>query len=433
VRKRSLLPALLISLLAFAPLAAQQEEGAFSWDMDTLFDTLPADPASSPSNSTDEQNDEHVLSEVSLLELVRQPGFVFDGRFEFLLGFAPGWNEVPWFDTEERIMTRAPAAKMQVSFNIDAQFSNILRLNSTLFFTIPNFSLQLGDFFFDYNIEEKVFIRGGKFNQRWGISNNFPFTDLLSRVPPNNPRYVNEPLIIRADIPIKVGGFQLLSLTRANLLEGETFLPNDLAYGVKYNLALTWIDIDVGSFFQEEMALRGFLSIKTTIGNTELYNEWLGVYDFYNEQRTKSAAASVGFIHEFFDNRLSVNGEFFYNTELDGYRFVPESNLTEATTTLFPSGINVALNLLYRLRIPGSPRIFLQTLYAPEQDSAQLVPGFRLNLFEHLELSFAVPMALGKKNGYYYQHPNDPANQNRPFAIVLMLALRGNLRVAQRQ
>ena len=428
MKQHILLLALLISMLTLASLAAQQREGTFSWDIDTIFNTASAEPSTSTSN------DENVLSEVSLLELVRQPGFVFDGTFEFLIGFAPGWNEVPWFDTEERIMTRAPAANMRVSFNIESQFSNILRLSSTLFFNIPHFDLQLGDFFFDYNLGEKVFIRGGKFNQRWGISSNFPFTDLLSRIPPkHSERYVNAPLIVRADIPIGVGGFQLLGLTRANLLEGETFLRHDVGYGVKYNLALTWIDIDVGSFFQEKMALRGFLSIKTTFGNTELYNEWLGAYDFYNDDRTKSAATAVGFIQEFFDGKLSINGEFFYNTELDSYRYVPETNLTEATTMLFPSGINLAFNLLYRLRIKGDLRFFLQSLYAPDQVSAQLSPGFRINPLEHLEFSLAVPMALGKKDGYYYQNPSDPAGQNRPFAIVLMLALRGNLRVAQRQ
>jgi len=404
----------LLGLLIFVPLAAP--EGAFlDWDLDSIFYTPPPEP---PSEEPEE---------FSPFALVRQPGFTLDGTFEFSMGIVPGWSEAPWFEQEERVFSWEPVARMQVRFDLDTQISEILRVRSSIFFTVPGYDIELREIFFDYSLFNRVFIRGGRFNQNWGVSPNFAFTNLLARVPDDT--YTEDPFIFRVNIPVGVGGFQFLALTRRDLFEGDAIHPHDVGYGGKFNLALRWVDADIGFFYQERMPFRGFLSIKTTIGRTELYNEWLGAVDL-NRPHNVGGAVNVGFVRDFFRQRLTLNGELFFNTEQNTYWYTPEAGIREAETRPFNDGLNLAFNVIYRLGRRTGPRLFLQTFYAPVQRSAQVIPGFRVTPWEHLELYFAVPMSLGNRGGHYYINTADPVS-NRPFAIVMLATLRGNIRIGQ--
>jgi hypothetical protein len=405
-----------LSLLVAVSLGAQEDD-SLNWDIDSLFDEpLPESPV--------EESPEDGASGLSALGLVRRRGFTFDASFEFMAGLAPGWEVPFWFSTDEDedAFSWGPAVKMTAKFGLDAQISEFFRVKTLIGFSIPNFTIKLDDFFFDYSLYDKVFFRGGKYNHSWGISPNYSFANLLSRVPKKG--LWGDSYIFKADVPIGIGGIQALALTRANLAGG--ILPgwSDIGYGAKYNLALRWADFDIGVFYQEGMALRGFMSIKTTIGKTELYNEWMAV--IHSDNEAASGAGNVGVVRDFFGGKLSVNGELFYNAEKDSYWYRPESGFREADTSPFVEGFNVALNLLYRFGGKLNPRLFLQMFYTPLQNSAQVVPGFRLSLWPYIEFYFAVPMGLGDRNSYYYSHTADP--HDRPFSVVMLLTLTGGVR-----
>ena len=413
-----------LSLLVIMPLAAQ-EESLPEWDFGALFDVSPPEPPSTELGAAEE---------FSPMAMLRQPGFTFDGTFEFVMGLVPGWQTTPWFSppypNEDRDFSWEPAARMRVRFDIDTQISEILRVRSSVFFIMPGYQIELRDFFFDYSLFDRFFFRGGRFNQAWGISPNFAFTNLLARVPDDS--YTDDPFILRANIPIGIGGLQFLALTRVDLFDGDPVHGHDVGYGAKFNLALRWADIDIGAFYQDRMPFRGFVSFKTTIGRTEWYNEWLGAFDAGHLPRdvTMSGAVNLGFVRNFIRNRLTINGELFFNTEERAYWFRPETNISDAESLPFNDGFNIAFNVIYRFRGRTGPRLFVQTLFAPWEGSAQVIPGFRLTPWEHLELYFAVPMSLGNKDGHYYQNTADPVG-NRPFTVVMLLTLRGGVRIGQ--
>jgi len=414
-----------IGLIVILPLAAQ-EDSSLDWDISSVFSTPP--PEASPLGETREERPP--------LLLLKQPGFTLNGSFEFISGAFPGWKEAPWFwddeytrETEKMGFSWGPAAWMRIKFDLDTQISEFLRVRSSLLITFPGSTIDLAEFFFDYNMFHKIFLKGGRFEQRWGISPNFAFSNLIARIPHED--VTGDPFIMRADIPVGIGGFQLLALTRTNLLQGNEIDRRDVAYGGKFNLALPVVDIDIGTFYQETMPLRGFLSIKTTLGKTEWYNEWVGVMDTnnLNNPNDVSGAFNVGFFRDFFENRLGVNGEVFFNTERNALWLRRETTVTDSVAFPFNEGLNLALNLLYRFRGKGSVRFFVQTLYAPEEQSAQVTPGFRISPWQHLELYFAVSMALGNKEGYYYQNPADPQNWGRPFTFTMLFTLKGSVKM----
>ncbi|MDR0585269.1 MAG: hypothetical protein LBG57_13125 [Treponema sp.] len=386
-------------------------------DIDALFDE--------PDTSEEEDESSGDSEGFTVSALVRRRGFTFDASFGFSGGIAPGWNEAPWFPEEDSVFTFSPGVKMTASLGLDLQISEVFRVKTGVGFEIPKFAFTLKDFFFDYIFYNAVFVRGGKYALTWGISPNYQFTNLLARVPAGGPS--GDSFILKADIPIGIGGIQVLGQTRANLMGGAIPSGESIGLGGKYNLALRWADFDLGAFYQKNMPPRSFLSIKTTIGNTELYHEWMIAFNF-DEFSMTSGAANIGFAHDFFDSRLSLNGELFFNAEENAWGYIQETNLREAYTSPFIDGLNLALNLLYRIDGRGNPRIFTQFLYAPMENSAQFVPGFRLNPWSHIEFYAAMPMALGSRDGYYYTHTFILDNQNRPrrFSLMLLLSLNGS-------
>jgi len=353
---------------------------------------------------------------------VNRKGITFGASYEFQGAFAPGWDLAPWhFDgTEER--TWGQGVKMVSNLSINAQLSEVFKVYTSLGFNIPGFSFTLGDFFFDYNFFNRVFLRAGKYEQSWGHSD---FTNLLARVPdvgPFGPSY-----IVKADIPIGVGGFQALVLTRVDIAGNK--IPehmNELALGAKYNIALRWLDIDIGVLHQRYvMPTRGFLSLKTTLGKTELYNEWLVAVNTHTDNAV-SFAGNIGAVRDFFGDKLSVGGEVFYNGEGNTFFYKPETNFTDAVDKVnVLDQFQISFNILYRIEGKGDPRIFTSVKFSTAEKSYQVIPGFKFTPFDNVEVYCAVPMALGDKDGYYYRHNEDILN--RPFSITTLITLKGSV------
>jgi len=411
-----------LGLMVFAQLQAQ-EKTALGWDIDSVFDEpAPESPPEKPKTNTDKA--------ATVDKLIKRQSFTLGASYEFMTGIMPGWREPPWDSVEDHGYFLKRAVKLSSSLNMDAQIDNTFRVKSTVKFEIPNFGFTLKDFFFDYNYNDAAFFRGGKYAHSWGISPNYNFTNLLARVPRGGSS--GESFIMKIDVPTGIGGFQALALTRANLMSSDPLLKReDFGYGGKYNLALRWADFDLGIFYQDGMALRTFLSIKTTIGKTELYTEGLIATDV-NEPSNASGAASFGFTRDFFADKFNVNGEVFYNAEKDVYFYRPETNIREAGTSPYIENLNLALNLRYKFRGKGDLRLFAQTRYAPFENSTQLIPGFTLNPLPHIEFYAAVPTALGSKEGYYYKNTYivDLDNKPIPFCVVLVVSLKGSIQVA---
>jgi hypothetical protein len=409
-----LFSSILLIFFSFALINAQ-EINLIDIDMnffDSIFDPQTENSTPSENETTPDENAEAAST---VLDLLKRRGLTINASYEFQGLIAPGWNTSPL------VFSWAPGIKMDTSITLDARISEVFRVISVLNFSIPGF-FSLGDFFFDYNFFDMAFARAGKYEHSWGISPNYGFANLLSRVPaagPSGPSY-----LAKADIPAGIGGLQMLALTRSNIAGGEIPGRDNVGFGGKYNLAFRWADFDAGFFYQKEMATRGALSIKTTMWDTELYNEWLLAINTHSNN-SASFAFNFGFVRELYNNKIEVNGELFYNRERNTYFFSPETEIREAETSPFIEGFNMAFNALYRFDGWGSPRFYMQLLYAPAQGTARLVPGFRLSPISHIDIYLAVPMALGKKTGYYYLHTADV--NNRPFSVMLYVTLKGSV------
>jgi hypothetical protein len=405
-----------------------QETPSLGWDIDNVFDRQSADMPE------EKQNEE--TTQTTVLQMINRRSLTFDASYNFALGLTPGWENPPWYGSADGNFKWNPVVKFNITFALDAQISQVFRVLTALNFQIPNiesndgFRFLLGDFFFDYNLFDTVFIRGGKYSLKWGISPNFSFTNLLSRIP-DSKNFSNDSFILKVDIPVGVGGFQLLALTRTDIFDRKNFSEEKLGYGGKYNLALREFDMDTGIFYQQGMPLRYFVSIKTTFGNTEVYSEGLIAFDNFNSLNI-SGAFNIGFVQEFLQNRLTVNGEFFFNNEAKSFYYNPETEFIEARASPFLDGFSMAINLRYGFGGRWNPRFYLQVLYEGFKNSAQVVPALRLSPISNVGVYIGVPMALGNENGYYSKEENtimrDRYGKPIRFAFVLFVSLSGGIR-----
>ena len=431
----------IMSLFFFLPsLGGAQEEFSLDWDFSTIFDEPPLEEDPPTQNAQDNPAPATVLSQL------RQRGITFDASWLFLGGIAPGWTDFPWSLGDDDGFSWGQHIRMQAGFRIRSQISDNFRTQASFSLNVPNtgkFLFTLEDFFIDYIINDTVFVRAGKFNLTWGISNNFRFTNLPSRIPYRDvmledyhdsfPNWYNgDSYLVRADIPAGIGGLQLLAVSRAKFLEISE-MPGmfHIGYGAKYNLALDRFDIDFGFFYHRYMPFRSFLSFKTTLGETEVYSEWLAVNIF--KPREFSGAFNIGFAQDFLEGSLSLNGELFFNTEGNAFFYNPETVVQAAADTPFFEGFNAALNLIYRLDSWGNPRLLLRALYEQKEGSARLMPGLRLTPWPNTELYMAASVPIGK--GHYFRGSNNPldplaGDAKRPLSFLLTFTLRGSVQAA---
>jgi hypothetical protein len=418
---------LLLGAFVFPNRVPAQEEHPLDWDFDTLFDE-PEEAASKPQDGGAEEDvsGQEVPGadgkNSGIDALLRRSGFSLDFSYSANGGFSPGWSETPWFAGDYGSeYTNVLGVNLYSYLGIDVRVSESFRAHSSVGFTIPGNGFIMNDFYIDYTVLKRVFFRLGKFGHNWGISPNFPAANLLSRVPSD--KNWGNPYVLKADIPIGVGGLQLLTLVRPGFMRGSTPEFKEMGYGGKYNLAFTWADIDVGAFYHHEMPLRGFLAVKTTLKDTELYFETMGAvrprsWDGY------SVSANTGIVQDLFDDHISVNAEIFWNGEGDAFFFNPKTELEEAESSPFFPGLNAALNLAFKPNWIWDFRFVLASRWVLDTNSAYILPGLSFSPLSHLDVSLGFPIALGSREGRYYH--NNPNKNGRPFGIILLVNLHGS-------
>jgi hypothetical protein len=136
-----------------------------------------------------------------------------------------------------------------------------------------------------------------------------------------------------------------------------------------------------------------------------------------------SFSADFGLVQSFFNDRLSVNGELFWNGEDDAFYFNPQTELEDAVSSPFFPGLNAALNLVFKPGWIWNLRFALAGRWVLDTNSAYILPGLSLDPLPHVNVSLGFPIALGGREGHYYRNNRD--RNNRPFGIALLVNLSG--------
>ncbi|MCL2265213.1 MAG: hypothetical protein FWC22_04135 [Treponema sp.] len=431
---KKLLAFLILFLFPLMFLAAQDENYEIDLidmpksDLDSIFD----EPLVEISGKETEQNQQEArIQQGSIISDIRRKGIEFGFSYYVQGAVNPGWDVFPWELKDENKFSWTFGAEIGSLVNINAQISENFRVRSVIKYTIPGLNLTFGDFFFDYNFFDKVFLRAGKYEQTWGVSPNFTFTNLLSRIADDDSVSVKgTSYIVKFDVPIGIGGLQALALTRANLAAAESNkIPyrNFIGFGGKLNLAFNWADFNLGIFIQKYMPVRSFLSVKTNIYDTDIYNEWL---ISVNDDGINGFAFNVGFIKTFLNDAMWINGEYLYNGEASIEYYKSKSNFSIQGAISFHKGHNFAFNFLYRLGGKIKPNVFTNIIFAhlpSGENSISFIPGVRITPLPDLDVYLALPMVFGDDLGFFN---NMAFLKNKPLSLLLFVNLKGSYNIS---
>ncbi|MDR1363033.1 MAG: hypothetical protein LBJ35_03165 [Spirochaetaceae bacterium] len=412
---------LALVLFFFAPIALAADDSLIDSDFENLF-------GETDDGGTTDGEQNTAITYNRLQDFIMSTGFGIDTSYQIIGGYLPGWSEAPWYfeNTEDSINTLVNliGAKMSATIGLDIQPSRYLLVRQSFSFSIPSPALSIKEFFFDYNFKDKFFVKAGKFDAVWGVSPNFPFANLLARIPLDidNP---GDPYLAKLSVPIGIGGLDFIMLTRPAYIDMQNPRLENFGEGIKYNLAFQNYDLDIGFFYFERIPFRGFISMKTTLfKNVEFYTE--AMVNVASENWDEFGfSGSAGFLMDFFDEKLIINTELYYNGEGDSATLRRNNLLNDEPEDfrLF-NGFNSALNISFK---PGSIdklHIVLSFLYAFEKNSAQIIPAIAFEPADHIELYLGVPMAAGSRDeNSYYRHNAD--TNNRPFSIIMAVKIKG--------
>ena len=404
MRKKIILCFLCFSLAGF--LCAQEDV----WDIDSIFDEA--------NEEMPETDDNALLNEL-------RNKIVLEAAYNFVGGFSPGWNESPWYKGDKEY-DYILGAKIDAHLSLDLPISKSLRVHTAFYFSLPDdpvFSIK--EFYFDYSFRDIVFVKGGLYEINWGISRFYPFTNLPALVPANRDNW-GDSYIIKMSVPRGIGGFDFIMMTRGGFMDNKTApLLEEFAYGMKYNLALEFLDLDAGILYYRDLPIRLFVSLKTTLWGIELYSEGLAAFSF-DSGFSFRASGNIGFLRDFFKNKLTLYAELYYNGESNVAWWRPKTELLEESQVDLYEGFNAALAFIVRPGVLGM-RIFGQALYTYKEQSVWLVPGVSIKP-GNITVSLSVPMALGKRTDTgdrtnYYRNNTD--QRNRPFSVLLGIGYSG--------
>ncbi|MDR0637948.1 MAG: hypothetical protein LBG27_03435 [Spirochaetaceae bacterium] len=433
--------------------AQESAETESAFNIDSLFDLQPESPESSetPGEKSAETSDDALDL---LQQVILSRGFSIEADYNMRGFLAPGLSEAPWADKRDSAkFSTIPGLQMSADLALDIQLSEALRVQQSVKFEILDPDVKIKEFFFDYNLAQKVFFRIGQFDLNWGQSHNFQFSNLLARIPAAYADLdsVFSPKYIRITVPVGIGGFEGVFSGRF-VNDFSTVQSHDLGYGLKYNIIRPRVDMDIGVFHHRLMPLRGFFSLQTTVlKTTELYTEALISVPHDNvllndtqrdtltfnevEPEDISFSGTLGAVQTFFDDKLVLNGEVFYSGEKDASALEKDTVdvlSDDETVVSILQGLNLALNARYEPGGLGGLGFGLSFRWAFLDQAGQIIPAIYLSPAKHLTLSVAVPMALGdrlRKDGektYYYT--NNPDNSGRPFSVIFAISLSSNYR-----
>ncbi|MDA3852469.1 MAG: hypothetical protein PF447_14540 [Spirochaetaceae bacterium] len=418
-------------------------------DLDDLFN-------SNQDVQTDTENQDDSLSVDSL---VSQNPFELSANFSMQGGYGWGGKNLPHLpgaDAAEEYEDLT-LLKMASALTLDFRISPELRVLQKYSMSFPNFDTQVTEFFMDYNVHDKLYMRFGRQNLTWGISRYYPFTNLSARLPdqddyddtgaditpgfdgvqddvngdgvPDDYSEDADSYSMKFNLPMSTGGLELLFFTRNAFVENlDAPTSDEVGYGFNYNFAVPLFDFSCGTFYHKQLNWRSFYTFNTTLlDRLEFYHEALMSYDLEGDDITPlnyetgltldplDFSVNAGFYVDFFDKKMELSGEYFYCGE--------ETELAiKGRTVPLIWGHNVSGYISYKW---GKLKVSTQLQYNINQNSGVVLPGLQINLLPKMSLNLSVPTIFGVRDGAYYLH--NPDELNREALILFTVKISGGI------
>ena len=359
-----------------------------------LWLALAAAPCLSAQGAANSDATPAPASGSALAALQTNEPFTFTGDIYCMAGEALGYANAPdWSDPLDGL---APIGGGTVTnyLYFDARPDPTIRFHGALEMAFPGFTPTIYELWFDYSVLDKVFFRGGRQVIGWGNTRIFTVGDLMDNSP--------TALSLKAYLPFGADGLSLVTLVQdpgagANL------------NGLKPEFAPR-LDLVIGSFeFSEAAAIQNTVParlasmVKTSHFGIDFFGEVFGNW------QAGSAPVLSTFESAFWQapgQKFSLYAEHYYNGS--------SSNAADGWYGTPPSPPNLAgskIAVLGSLKLSGVT-LGLQWNHAFADGSGQIMPAVTFSPFNHITVTFGVPINYGADGSTYAEQA--PADFNSP-------------------
>lgn len=405
--------------IVISPVSTGDSESSTTEDIDAMFESPPSD-----------EGEESVPSDDVLSRVVDQKTASVTGTFTATAGYTGGWMQFYGKEAGENGLVSAPVYSMSTLLRLDARLDRTFRVLGSLQIKYPELEARVAELFCDYVLLDWVFLRGGRQIITWGASRTFPFTNLPARLPDGFVADGNadgiddkDSIALKITVPFGVSGVTGLVLARNGYFDDPGHPGfRELGYGGLLDLSFAAGEIVLGTFYQQDLRPRAFISAKTSLWSVDVFAEALASFnptDWGSPNLSESLefAAGGGFIWEGFESRVVVTGEYLYNGE--------RSELNAEDTDLsLPQGHTIMLGLGVKNFPFRKTKTGLQWKHNFSDRSGTVIPGLTVDAFPHLSLSLAIPLVYGPDEGYFIVE--NPDVRDRRLTVALLATLKGS-------
>lgn len=204
---------------------------------------------------------------------------------------------------------------------------------------------RLTEMFTDFNYNDLVYFRAGKFKINWGVGRYYSPADVLNitQIDPDNPDEEREgPVSLKTNIPVGLNNLNLY-LIAPNGYNSVT----DTTYALNYSFLVMDTEITIGGIYRNDFAPKGTLTMTGGLLDVDLYSEMLISYGSdlsileKDEEVYFSGTVGGSYSLSFDDVATSFvfNGQYYFNGELEEHSILGSASVLD----IFDSGVNLTL------------------------------------------------------------------------------------------
>lgn len=376
-------------LVAFGP-AFAQAGGTPASSVDQLFDAPQADTETQSSDAR------------QLLSPFHAQPLSVTGSFTSMAGIVGGYTDstdaagTAYTGGYEFRMT--PGLSFVPSLTFSARPDETIRFQGTVSFPFAAsemFSPSINEMFFDYTLQDRVYLRIGRHLVSWGVTRIFGVGGDLMETS-------NQGLDIKATVPIGSGGMTGIMLAPQKIFT-EQFSWGDMTWGLQADVPIGKSEFILsGSYFGHDTdytPIRATAAMKTSLFGIDLFAEGIGSSTFSVRPKAYVSPTFSGIVSGFFweraDPALKLYGEYYYGKY---YLFGDETSESSA----FKHFVSLVAGMD---RVFGSPiNIGIQWAHAFLDGSGIVVPGFSVNMWPHTSLQVGFPCRYGEPGSFYLRN-----------------------------
>ncbi len=198
--------------------------------------------------------------------LLTNEGVEIGGEYTFKVNPSWRWNTAN-MDYDEEL-----DIELETSLFFDARPDEDFRVFGKVKGAYPftEDRIVVTELFSDFNLNDRVFFRGGKHLVSWGVGYFFSPADIINPAPinPRDPEAEREgPLSLKTNVPLGVHNIYLYKIV------DDVDEPAGISLAPKVELVLGNSEIGAGAFLKHEGPQAGMITLTTSSGNFDIFGE----------------------------------------------------------------------------------------------------------------------------------------------------------------